>query len=286
MRFASSAYNQAGVGFTVFHVCYNYHSFIASLQQLTIALVTPELNYLVCIYPAANVSANLQVGDDNVKTLEQLLYIPLIVAQDIKILDAIVGSTLVVRFSLGHSSHSFSQFLLSTMITLSRREISDQSTPDSGLAPLLIAVLVLVSVGVLLGGVFLFALCHRKGIKDLESQISKNARKTRQLVITTIPFIHGRFSLLNLEKKGLVDSCSPALLAADPVPEIRITFPEEEDPQGRRKPGGVVIVQVGEAGVGYVRPLPEGLPPYQERDGFSSIDLDKIGGLKEPRSVV
>lgn len=172
------------------------------------------------------------------------------------------------------------------MITLSRREKSDQSTPDTGLAPLLIAVLVLVSVGVLLGGVFLFAQCHRKGIKDLESQISMNARKTRQLIITAIPFIHDRFSPLSLEGKGLMDNCSPVALTADPVPEIRITFPEEEDPQGRRKPGRVVIVQVGEAGVGYVRPVPEGLPPYQEHDGFSSIDLDKIGGLKEQTGVV
>lgn len=176
------------------------------------------------------------------------------------------------------------------MISLSRRQKPDQSTPENGLAPLLVAVLVLVSIGVLLGGVFLFAQCYRKGIKDLESQISVNTRKTRQLVITAIPFINGRFSPLNSEKKGLMDSYSPVPVpvppTADPVPEIRITFPEEEDLQGRRKPGRVVIVQVGEAGVGYVRPVPEALPAYQERDGFSSIDLDKIGGLREQKSVV
>lgn len=79
-----------------------------------------------------------------------------------------------------------------------------------------------------------------------------------------------------------MDNSSPMPLTPDSIPEIRITFPEEEDAQGRRKSGRVVIVQVGEAGVGYVRPVPEeNLPPYQQHDGFSSVDLDKIGGLKE-----
>lgn len=79
-----------------------------------------------------------------------------------------------------------------------------------------------------------------------------------------------------------MDNSSPMPLTPDSIPEIRITFPEEEDAHGRRKSGRVVIVQVGEAGVGYVRPVPEeNLPPYQQHDGFSSVDLDKIGGLKE-----
>ena len=74
-----------------------------------------------------------------------------------------------------------------------------------------------------------------------------------------------------------------------PVPEIRITFPEEEGPDGKRKSGRVVIVQVGEAGAAFVRDVePENLPPYQKKskDGFQSVDLDTVGGLKEKPSYI
>ena len=46
----------------------------------------------------------------------------------------------------------------------------------------------------------------------------------------------------------------------------------------------MVIVQVGEAGAAFVRDVePENLPPYQKgsNDRFDSVDLDKVGGLKE-----
>jgi len=164
---------------------------------------------------------------------------------------------------------------------LKRSESSDQSS-DNRLAPLLIALLVLVSFGMLLGGVLFFVRRYRKGTKnDLEKQ---NVRKTRHLTITAIPFRgqYRRCSEAYSEKQGLIESSLPVPLTPDSIPEIRITFPEEEDAQGRRKSGRVVIVEVGEAGVGYVRPVPEeNLPPYQKHDGFSSVDLDKIGGLKE-----
>lgn len=79
-------------------------------------------------------------------------------------------------------------------------------------------------------------------------------------------------------------------LSPENVPEIRITFPEEEDKETGRRISRVMVVEVGEAGVGFVRPLKEeGLPPYQHgsEDRFASVDLERIGGLKEkdtPRS--
>ncbi|GAM86076.1 hypothetical protein ANO11243_040860 [Dothideomycetidae sp. 11243] len=67
-----------------------------------------------------------------------------------------------------------------------------------------------------------------------------------------------------------------------PVPEIRITLPEEMDHTGNRRSGRVVVVHVGESTVGY-EPYDEKLPPYQhsESERFQSLDLDRIGGLKE-----
>lgn len=166
------------------------------------------------------------------------------------------------------------------MASLFKREGSDQSALGNNLVPLVIALLILVSVGMLLGGTLFFIRRYRRGVKDLENQGHGNTKNGRQLTITAIPFRDNRRSYS--EKQGLIDNSSPMSLTPGSIPEIRITFPEEEDAQGRRKSGRVVIVQVGEAGVGYVRPVPEeNLPPYQQHDGFSSVDLDKIGGLKE-----
>ena len=66
-----------------------------------------------------------------------------------------------------------------------------------------------------------------------------------------------------------------------PVPEIRITFPDEDTPpQNPMKPGQqmgrVVVVRVGESGAAYVTP-----PPAYE--GFENVDISKIGGLREKR---
>ena len=70
-----------------------------------------------------------------------------------------------------------------------------------------------------------------------------------------------------------------------PIPEIRITFPEEVDEAGRRKSGRVVVVRVGDHSVG-LEPVQDTLPPYQqnESDRFHSLDLDRMGGLKEKAS--
>lgn len=69
-----------------------------------------------------------------------------------------------------------------------------------------------------------------------------------------------------------------------PVPEIRITFPEEEDNDGKRRSGRVVVVRISETGgVGLEPYHDEHLPPYVKDDAerFQSLDLDRIGGLKE-----
>ncbi|KAI5297250.1 hypothetical protein KEM55_004958 [Ascosphaera atra] len=88
------------------------------------------------------------------------------------------------------------------------------------------------------------------------------------------------------------------------VPEIRITFPEEEDDQGKPVSGRVVVVRIGESGGIGLEPLDdkggeinlsdsgddnkkfekEGLPSY-EGTRFESLDLERIGGLKEKEEV-
>ncbi|KAB8416325.1 hypothetical protein FH972_024845 [Carpinus fangiana] len=68
-----------------------------------------------------------------------------------------------------------------------------------------------------------------------------------------------------------------------PLPEIRITFPEEIDGSGKRQSGRCVVVRISEHGSEGFEPYDEQLPSYQldANDRFQSLDLERIGGLKE-----
>lgn len=96
---------------------------------------------------------------------------------------------------------------------------------------------------------------------------------------------NGRSSVIVFNKDGqpmLSNPRSPPH-SPDNVPEIHITFPDEQDDQGRPKSGRVVVVRVGETTVGLEPVHGEQLPAYEKESStqFYSLDLDKIGGLKE-----
>lgn len=77
------------------------------------------------------------------------------------------------------------------------------------------------------------------------------------------------------------DSSTPST-PGSPVPEIRITFPEEFDESGKRQSGRVVVVHVGETGIGMEPLKGEKLPAYQVENGrMESVDLERVGGLEE-----
>jgi len=88
------------------------------------------------------------------------------------------------------------------------------------------------------------------------------------------------------EKSSLTSNSSSPPLSPENVPEIRITFPDEQDESGRPKSGRVVVVRVGEHGVGLEPLRDEQLPAYEKEAGqrFHSIDMERIGGLKEKSS--
>lgn len=97
----------------------------------------------------------------------------------------------------------------------------------------------------------------------------------------------GRSSILVFSKDGqpmLANPLSPPY-SPDNVPEIRITFPDEQDEMGHNKSGRVVVVRVGETSIGMepVAEAQEQLPAYEKesKSQFYSIDIDGIGGLKE-----
>jgi hypothetical protein len=87
------------------------------------------------------------------------------------------------------------------------------------------------------------------------------------------------------EKRDLTNNLSS--LPPSPVPEIRITFPDEESTTGKRQSGRVVVLRIADSGAVGMEPLvKEQLPPYQPSDigRFQSLDLDRIGGLKEKQA--
>ncbi|KAI9832554.1 MAG: hypothetical protein M1819_004344 [Sarea resinae] len=166
-----------------------------------------------------------------------------------------------------------------------------RDSSSNGLTPamvkLLIALLVLVLVGLLLiAGLFILR-NRRRSRKASElpmynEDASKRSSNHRRLTITAAPFgRHSESIYVYNEKQTLMENASSS--PTSPIPEIRITFPEEEDESGKRKSGRVVVVRVGDTSVG-LEPLDEeNLPPYQKSDAerFQSLDLERIGGLKE-----
>lgn len=112
------------------------------------------------------------------------------------------------------------------------------------------------------------------------------ANHRRQLTVTATPYKDGS-NIYVYDEKSSADGQNPPLSPGS-VPEIRITFPDEHDEAtGRKKSGRVLIVRVGETSVG-LEPLKESdqLPAYEKETGarFTSIDMERIGGLKEKSS--
>jgi hypothetical protein len=103
----------------------------------------------------------------------------------------------------------------------------------------------------------------------------------------TIETTHnGRSSVLFIGRDGqpMLRTPSSPPHSPDNVPEIHITFPDEQDEQGRRKSGRVVVVRVGENATVGLEPMhDEELPAYEKeaKGQFYSVDMDQIGGLKE-----
>ncbi|KAI5820045.1 hypothetical protein BZA77DRAFT_125963 [Pyronema omphalodes] len=154
---------------------------------------------------------------------------------------------------------------------------------DESMRNLLITLVILVAFCLILGVSLYILRRHRRAAKEAGTLPTYDAatRTGNRLTIQT----NRDSTFIYSEKQNLIDNGSPMPISPESVPEIRITFPEEEDKDGRRISGRVVVVQVGEAGVGFVRPLEQDLPPYQRQgqERFDSVDIDRIGGLKEIR---
>lgn len=140
-------------------------------------------------------------------------------------------------------------------------------TPESSAFYLLIAMTVIMVVGIIL----IIALAWMKKVKrDRKRAALKAHRRSRHE--STITITHDKLALLEDEPISPTES----------VPEIRLTFPEDQHPDGKRS-SRIVIVKLGAKGsVGY-EPYQEPLPVYREKESpqFQDLDLERMGGLRE-----
>ncbi|KAI4228960.1 MAG: hypothetical protein LQ349_006462 [Xanthoria aureola] len=169
------------------------------------------------------------------------------------------------------------------------RDDATSSTLTPTMTSLLIALTFLVFTGFVLFGCLLLLRSRRKAKLQQSQRLplhhpsGKRISNHRRLTISATPDAHGAKEFNIYSEKEFFGS-PPSSAPSSPVPEIRITFPEEEDDSGKRKSGRVVVVRISEKGhVGLEPYQDEHLPPYGQGDAerFQSLDLDRIGGLKE-----
>ena len=119
-----------------------------------------------------------------------------------------------------------------------------------------------------------------------DSRNSLHSTKDSRLTVTVTPL--GAFDCEDSvhEKRKSASSSSSSSLQS-PVPEIRITFPEEYDDMGKPRSGQVLLVRVGEH-TECMEPIQESLPSYQKGDSdrFESLDFDRDSDFNEKRSLV
>lgn len=159
------------------------------------------------------------------------------------------------------------------------RDDSGSLTPKT--IDLLISLLVLILLAIVLSGSLLLLRQRRRKLEQ-QSQLPlyKSQAHQRRLTITQNSRT-GSIHVYNEKQDLMQSSLSPP---QSPVPEIRITFPEEQDEQtGKPKAGRVVVVHISENGGVGLSPAHDELPPYQTNESgrFQSLDLERMGGLKE-----
>ncbi|KAI8962440.1 hypothetical protein F5Y11DRAFT_190382 [Daldinia sp. FL1419] len=180
---------------------------------------------------------------------------------------------------------TFSKFIARGNAVLSRRDLEMGGEPDK-VIDLMIALLGVAFFSLVLVA-FLFMMRRAKRERQLRNEtlpqyndIKHDDGTTRHLTIQTAD---GRSSILVLNGRPMLNDPNSPPYSPNNIPEIHITFPDEQDEQGHNKGGRVVVVRVGETTVGLEPVNEEQLPAYSKENsaGFYSIDMDQIGGLKE-----
>lgn len=179
---------------------------------------------------------------------------------------------------------------------LRRRQADDKQRESSeGLINMMLIVLGLVFVALSLATLLVLlrrrrVLMRRRQHLQRQSSLPTYEPKMSPSTTTTasgltIETTHrGRASFLYIGRDGqpMLQNPNSPPHSPDNVPEIHITFPDEADDHGRPQSGRVVVVRVGDNATVGLEPMhDEQLPAYEKETKFHSLDMDRIGGLKE-----
>jgi len=148
---------------------------------------------------------------------------------------------------------------------------------------LAVALLALALIALCLIGMLYYLRRQREAQKRNLLPTHHRCPSQRRLTISATSFLGDAESIYVVDEKRDLTNHSSSL-SSSPVPEIRITFPDEEGVSGKSQSGRVVVLRIADSGAVGMEPLSkEQLPPYQPSDAarFQSLDLDRIGGLKE-----
>ena len=123
-------------------------------------------------------------------------------------------------------------------------------------------------------------------LSSCDRRDSIHSTKDSQLTFTITPLDTSNSKDSVYEKRRPISSSSSSS-SHSPVPEIRITFPEEYDDMGQRRSGQVLLVRVGEH-TECMEPMQERLPSYQKSDfdRFDSLDFDRDSDFNEKKLLV
>ncbi|KAI1000452.1 hypothetical protein K3495_g7744 [Podosphaera aphanis] len=164
----------------------------------------------------------------------------------------------------------------------------DEQRNSSTMIDLLIVLVGLIIITLLLTGVLYLvrSIRRQRAITRqalLPTHHNRSSSNVHHRLNISTPYSRGSTISVYDEKTAMINKPTTPN-SPESIPEIRITFPDEQDESGRRKSGRVVVVRIGDTGIG-LEPLShkEQLPAYETETGcrFHSIDMERIGGLKE-----
>jgi hypothetical protein len=163
----------------------------------------------------------------------------------------------------------------------------DEAQLSQTIINLLVALLVLLVISICMCGALLFFRHRRRSQKvhhGLPMYNDNGKRISAGSIASSFRRSFGKNSesiYVIQEKQNLIDNSEEPRRNSG-IPEIRLTFPEEYDSDGKRTSGRCVVVRVSESGVG-LEPIQEKCPAYKSSEGerFQSLDLDRVGGLTE-----
>ena len=172
---------------------------------------------------------------------------------------------------------------------IARRDNSYSAPGTSTMLNLLIALVVLCAVGCICVGILFIIRSRRRSQESASSKalddeygLRRSKPKPGHCRLATRTSI---LSLYSSESESIQEKQPQS--SQSPVPEIRITLPEEDDNGNKRASGRVVIAKINDQGSVGLEPYNDNyLPPFQHSaERLESLDLERMGGLKEKEYI-